>query len=174
MSEIATPRQIGAAIREERQRKGLTQQQLADRAGVSRGFVNRLEKGSAAAVYPEKLFAVLSALGLRMTLEASEGECASEADKGAASLVGQAFPSASKIASDLADAAAQTLLQQNASIGRRMAELGRMANELASDQLKDCMQSIGSAYANADLPALSPLFASRSDGKDPSSKQEGR
>lgn len=175
MSEIATPRQIGAVIREERQRKGLTQQQLADRAGVSRGFVNRLEKGSAAAVYPEKLFAVLSALGLRMILEVSEGACAFEPNGNAVLVAGQAIPLMSQAVSGLANtanAAAQTLLQQNASIGQRLAELGCMANALASEQLKGSMRSLGSIYANANLPAASPLFASRNEDEGPSSGRE--
>lgn len=172
MSEIATPRQIGAAIREERQRKGLTQQQLADRADVSRGFVNRLEKGSAAAVYPEKLFAVLSALDLRMVLEASEGERASETGESAAPSTGQTTPLASQVARRLGHTAAQALLQQNASIAARMADLGRAANALLAEQLRDSMSSLGNVYANADLPALSPLFATRGDADDPSSEQE--
>lgn len=68
MEYIVTPRQIGLTIRERRRERGLTQEELAEAAHVSRTFVIRLEKGMAAALYPEKLIAVLDALGLRLAL----------------------------------------------------------------------------------------------------------
>lgn len=172
MREIVTPRQIGAAIREERQHKGLTQQQLADQAAVSRGFVNRLEKGSAAAVYPEKLFAVLGVLGLRMILETPEGECASEAGNGAAPSTGERTLLASQAASGLVDIAAQSLLQRNASVAEQMAKLARNANALAREQLDDSLRQVVEICANSLLSASSPLFAPRDKGDEACSEQE--
>lgn len=66
MQKIVTSRQIGQCVNARRKALELTQLELATRAGVSRAFVNRLEAGSATAVYPEKLLAVLNALGLSL------------------------------------------------------------------------------------------------------------
>lgn len=66
---IEIPRMIGQATKARREELGLTQQQLADAAGVSRPFINRLEKGAATAIYPEKLFSVLDTLGITMLLK---------------------------------------------------------------------------------------------------------
>ena len=68
MTAITTPRQIGAAVRDQRRQLGMTQQQLADAAGVSRGFVARLDKGAATAIYPQKLIDVLGAVGMAISL----------------------------------------------------------------------------------------------------------
>ncbi|WP_288219987.1 helix-turn-helix domain-containing protein [uncultured Adlercreutzia sp.] len=68
MERIRTARQIGQTIREKRLQQGLTQQELADASHVSRSLIVRLEKGTATALYPEKLIDVLSALGLHLVL----------------------------------------------------------------------------------------------------------
>ena len=68
MKYITTPRQIGCAIREQRRKNGLTQEELAETAQVSRSLIMRLEKGSSTALYPEKLIAVLDALSLRLAI----------------------------------------------------------------------------------------------------------
>lgn len=64
MKNINLARQLGQAARSRRRELGLTQQQLADAAGVSRGFVVRLERGDSVAMYPQKLIDLLHALGL--------------------------------------------------------------------------------------------------------------
>ncbi len=45
--KVRTARNLGAAVRDARRRQGLTQQQLAQRAGVSREWLVRLEQGHA-------------------------------------------------------------------------------------------------------------------------------
>lgn len=69
MKKITSARQIGQVIRKKRTALGLTQQQLADVAHVSRGFINRIEKGASTAVYPDKLLDVLKALDLSLLIE---------------------------------------------------------------------------------------------------------
>lgn len=60
--------QLGNAVREERRARNMTQQQLADRAGVSRGWLVRFEKGLHNAE-PESVFRVLRALDLTLTMK---------------------------------------------------------------------------------------------------------
>ena len=153
MKDISTPRQIGAAIREERLRKGLTQQQLADLSGVSRGFVNRLEKGSAAAVYPDKLLAVLTAVGLRMVL-VGIGE--SHGDAGATS------PQQAKRPLSPTQA-----LQSNPSIGM-LREIGRDSEALPPQFFATAKEALELAQANLNLSATSPLLAPREPATVPS------
>ncbi len=74
MESIRTSRQIGGTIRKKRLQLGLTQQELADAAQVSRSLIVRLEKGTATSLYPEKLIAVLHRLGLSLVLVDSENE----------------------------------------------------------------------------------------------------
>ena len=42
---IRTPRDLGAAIRDHRRRRGWSQRELAEKAGASRQWVNEVEKG---------------------------------------------------------------------------------------------------------------------------------
>ena len=42
---IRTPRDLGAAIRDRRRRRGWSQRELAEKVGVSRQWVNEAEKG---------------------------------------------------------------------------------------------------------------------------------
>lgn len=68
-TSIKTPTDIGAIIRARRQDRGLSQQALADRAGVSRKFLIDLEAGHERAELGKTL-AALAALGL--SLEATD------------------------------------------------------------------------------------------------------
>lgn len=74
MESIRTTRQIGHVIREKRLQQGLTQQELADASHVSRSLIVRLEKGTATALYPEKLIGILGALGLHLALFSDQNE----------------------------------------------------------------------------------------------------
>lgn len=68
MAGIADPRQLGAAVRAERRKRGMTQAALAERAGVSRAWLARFETGHPAAQV-EQLLLVLRAFGLGLALE---------------------------------------------------------------------------------------------------------
>ena len=65
---LTTPAQIGAAIRSARRRAGLTQQQLAERAGVSRRWLIALESGHAERAELGKVLDTLDTLGLDLTV----------------------------------------------------------------------------------------------------------
>lgn len=71
MPAILVHRQVGQVVSRARKALGLTQEQLARKAHVSRQLVNRLEMGDAANISLSKLMEVLAALGctLRIDLE---------------------------------------------------------------------------------------------------------
>ncbi len=69
--DITEPSQLGRALREERRRQGLTQNDLAGRAHVSRGWLVKLEAGHGTAEL-DTVFRVVSALGLTMTLAGTQ------------------------------------------------------------------------------------------------------
>ncbi len=64
-SQVASAVDIGALVREARLAAALTQQQLADRAGTTRQWVNRFEAGNDRASL-SKVLAVLAELNLEM------------------------------------------------------------------------------------------------------------
>ncbi|NLG23647.1 MAG: helix-turn-helix transcriptional regulator [Actinomycetales bacterium] len=66
---LTTVRDLGAAVRDARRRAGLTQQALADRAGVPRQWVSRLETGSNPGAEFRKVLDLLAALDLVLALE---------------------------------------------------------------------------------------------------------
>ena len=72
MNPIRTSNEIGAAIRTERKRQGLTQTDLADLCGVSLTFISNLETGKPTAELAKAL-TVLITLGLDVYL-AKRGE----------------------------------------------------------------------------------------------------
>lgn len=68
MAKIArTPEQIGAAIRQARKDKHMTQADLAERVGVRRATVSILESGAPGAEI-KTLLAVVAALGLELQI----------------------------------------------------------------------------------------------------------
>jgi HTH-type transcriptional regulator/antitoxin HipB len=68
MYEIPQPRRLGSAAREERRKQQLTQADLADAAGVSRGWLIKFEQGHETAEM-SAIFRVLTALGMVMVLQ---------------------------------------------------------------------------------------------------------
>ncbi len=64
--EIGQPRNVGAFVRASRLSRGMTQRQLAERAGVSERSVLSLEMGDATGIRLDKLMAILKALDARL------------------------------------------------------------------------------------------------------------
>lgn len=62
---------LGAAVRHARREAGLSQQALAERAGVPRQWVSRLETGSNPGAELRKVLDVFAALGLALELAPS-------------------------------------------------------------------------------------------------------
>lgn len=60
---VSRPHQIGPAVRDARKTLGLTQAEVAERAGVSRRFVSELEAGTRPGAEFTRVLAVLSAVG---------------------------------------------------------------------------------------------------------------
>lgn len=67
MRPVNTASDIGAVIRAERKRQGLTQTELADLCGVSLSFVSNLENGKPTTELAKTLN-VISTLGLDIVL----------------------------------------------------------------------------------------------------------
>ncbi len=67
MEIISNSIELGAAIRAERKRLGVTQKQLAMAAGTGLRFLSELERGKATSRI-EGVFRVLQALGLKLHL----------------------------------------------------------------------------------------------------------
>ncbi|WP_454299593.1 helix-turn-helix domain-containing protein [Salana multivorans] len=68
MPAIQTEHQLGAALRERRERLSLTQAQVAERAGVSRAFVTELERGRRPRAELMRVLAVIRALDAAVSL----------------------------------------------------------------------------------------------------------
>lgn len=68
---VYTPDSLGAAIRHYRQEVGLTQEELAKRAGLNRTYLSDLERGKETEQL-RRVLRVLRQLGVRMTLERAD------------------------------------------------------------------------------------------------------
>ena len=64
---------ISTTIRSARREKGLTQQQLAERLGMSRNTISGIEKGTIAEVGIRKVEAILNSLGYTLTVRRLSG-----------------------------------------------------------------------------------------------------
>jgi len=72
MNMLANSKELGAAIRAERKRIGVTQKELAMTAGVGLRYLIELERGKPTARM-EGMFKVLQALGLKLTVAPPSG-----------------------------------------------------------------------------------------------------
>ena len=73
MTTIDDNKALGALIRTERKRQGLTQEQLAGLAGVGVRFVRELESGKESCRIG-LVFTVLQTLGLSISVSSRDGE----------------------------------------------------------------------------------------------------
>ncbi|WP_165217333.1 helix-turn-helix transcriptional regulator [Schaalia sp. ZJ1691] len=72
MALIGNELELGAAIREHRDKAGLTQAELAARAGVSRAFIIDIERGRRPRAELGRVLALLRALEVSITLTAAD------------------------------------------------------------------------------------------------------
>jgi HTH-type transcriptional regulator/antitoxin HipB len=64
---------IGQTIRQVRREKGISQQQLAERLGMSRNTISGIENGTIAEVGIRKVEAILNTLGYSLTVRRLNG-----------------------------------------------------------------------------------------------------
>lgn len=68
---IYTPESLGQAIRHYRREAGLTQAELAERAGLNRTYLSDLERGKETEQV-RRIMRVLRQMGVRMTLDKAD------------------------------------------------------------------------------------------------------
>ena len=68
---VYAPASLGAAIKHYREQAGLTQAELAEKAGIHRSYLSELETG-AETEQLRRIFRVLRQLGVRMTLNKAD------------------------------------------------------------------------------------------------------
>lgn len=68
---VYTPASLGAALRHYRQQAGLSQAELAERAGLNRTYLSELEQGRETEQV-KRILRLLKQLGVRMTLEKAD------------------------------------------------------------------------------------------------------
>ncbi len=78
---IRSIRELGAFIRDARARCGLTQEALASKAGVSRSWLIGLEQGKRPRAEMDKIFSLLQALGVALSLHLTESSNPHQDDK---------------------------------------------------------------------------------------------
>ena len=72
MDCVTIPRQAGGVIRKARQEKSLTQEELAERAGVSTRLISSIELGDNPGIQLNKLISILCALDLSLYIGNAE------------------------------------------------------------------------------------------------------
>lgn len=84
MKQLKSVRELGMAIRDARKAAGLTQQDLSQRARVSRRWLIAIENGESQAPDATKIFDTLRALGLTFGIEDSQPSTPSRTNNAAA------------------------------------------------------------------------------------------
>lgn len=154
MTRITLPRQIGLVVREKRESLALTQQQLADAANVSRGFINRIEKGAAAAVYPAKLLTVLDALDLALYIEDAADQ-SEDAPKSTDAVSPNALKQAQRLMEHGKDQINEKAIESAREALRLTQNIDKKSLEKAAKQLQDSI----------NFSTSSPLFNPRHSHK---------
>ena len=72
--------QFGAAVREARTQAGLTQQELADRANVSRRWLGMFENGQNLGAELSKVLGLIEALGMELSMKPNHATRDAEAE----------------------------------------------------------------------------------------------
>lgn len=72
---IRDPQQLGAALQRERKRQGLTQTQLAAKAGLRQQTISAVEGGKPRSEL-QVIFDIMTALGLELVLRPRDGQTA--------------------------------------------------------------------------------------------------
>lgn len=72
---IRDPKQLGAVLQRERKRHGLTQTQLAEKAGLRQQTISAVEGGKPRSEL-QVIFDIMAALGLEMSLTMRSGKSA--------------------------------------------------------------------------------------------------
>jgi len=70
---IRDPQQLGAALQRERKRQGLTQIQLAEKAGLRQQTISAVEGGKPRSEL-QVIFDIMAALGIEVTLSSRDGK----------------------------------------------------------------------------------------------------
>lgn len=70
---IRDPKQLGAALQRERKRQGLTQKQLAGKAGLRQQTISGVEGGKLRSEL-QVIFDIMTALGLELALTPRDGK----------------------------------------------------------------------------------------------------
>lgn len=164
MIKIEASRQIGAVVRNERTRQGLTQQQLAESADVSRALISRLEKGTATALYPEKLLAILGAIGLSLFIDESPAN-EPPSDKATRSplshTLSDAVNAVMKERNDALSSSALTDATRAALSLGEQAELGALLSKKLQPSFAEMAEQLAAITANGNFLETSPLLAPR-------------
>lgn len=79
MRPIKNEIELGAALRERRERAGMSQGELAERADVSRAFIIDIERGRRPRAELNRVLAVMRALDAAMVLQDHRAKSAEEA-----------------------------------------------------------------------------------------------
>lgn len=70
--EIKNSQALGLILQQGRLLRGLTQQQLADRLGVSQAYIWQMERGNPT-IYTNRLFELMRETGIRLKAEIDRG-----------------------------------------------------------------------------------------------------